>query len=185
MTRWLMPAMLILAIFAIANSLILAARNDHQASLWLIPKVQAQTGRVSSLPIPRFVSLRTDPVNLRTGPGLRYPISWRYQRRYLPVEVEDEFNTWRRIRDVDGAEGWVHQSMLSGQRTGLVIAQSSPLYKGSIPSSAIIAQVSSGVVITIDRCPEQIEFCLVQADSFRGWLRREVFWGLYDGEVID
>ncbi|MDG2319900.1 MAG: SH3 domain-containing protein [Rhodospirillaceae bacterium] len=145
----------------------------------------AQTGRVSSLPIPRFVSLRTDPVNLRSGPGVRYPVSWVYQRRYLPVEITDEFDTWRRIRDVDGAEGWVHQSMLSGQRTGLVSADTSPLYKGSTPSSAVIAQVSSGVVITVDRCPAQTEFCLVEAGSHKGWLRRGLFWGLYAEEFID
>lgn len=150
-----------------------------------VAPVAAQTGRVSALPIPRFVSLRTEPVNLRTGPGVRYPVAWVYQRRHLPVEVTDEFDTWRRIRDVDGAEGWVHQSMLSGQRTGLVSAQTSPLYKGSTPSSAILAQVSPGVVITVDRCPEQIQFCLVEAGGYKGWLRRGVFWGLYDDEVID
>ncbi len=77
-------------------------------------------GPAGGLPIPRFVSLRTNPINLRAGPGVRYPVDWVYVRRYLPVEVIDEFDTWRQIRDPAGAEGWVHQSMLSGKRTAVV-----------------------------------------------------------------
>ena len=79
----------------------------------------------------------------------------------------------------------MHQSMLSGQRTGIVSGDVSPLYKGSTPASAIIARVSPGVVITVDRCPEQTAYCLVEADGIRGWLKRGVFWGMYDGEHID
>ena len=150
-----------------------------------ISTAYAQQGRVSSLPLPRFVSLRTNPVNLRAGPGVRYPVSWVYQRRLLPVEIIDEFENWRRIRDHEGEEGWVHQSMLSGQRTGIISGDVSPLYKGSTPASAIIAQVSPGVVVSVDRCPEQTEYCLVEADGIKGWLRRGVFWGLYDGENVD
>ncbi|MEQ8508103.1 MAG: SH3 domain-containing protein [Rhodospirillaceae bacterium] len=145
----------------------------------------AQQGRVSSLPIPRFVSLRTEPINMRTGPGVRYPVTWVYQRRNLPVEVTDEFDTWRRVRDPDGAEGWVHQSMLSGQRTGYVTALDSTLFKGSAPSSAVVAKISPGVVIVVDRCPKQIDLCLVDAKGTKGWLSRAAFWGLYENETID
>ncbi|NKB43615.1 MAG: hypothetical protein GKS03_04980 [Alphaproteobacteria bacterium] len=149
------------------------------------PPASAQQGRVSSLPLPRFVSLRTEPVNMRTGPGVRYPVTWVYQRRNLPVEIIDEFDTWRQIRDPDGEEGWVHQSMLSGQRTGLVTQVDSTLYKGSAPSSAMIAELSAGVVVVVDRCPKQTELCLVEVDGTKGWLHREFFWGLYDGEFVD
>lgn len=160
------------------------------ATLWsgfvsFVLPAQAQQGRVSSLPLPRFVSLRTEPVNMRTGPGVRYPVTWVYQRRNLPVEVTDEFDTWRQVRDPDGVEGWVHQSMLSGQRTGMLTQDSSSLYKGSAPSSAIIAEIGSGVVVVVDRCPKQTDLCLVEVDGTKGWLRRGLFWGLYDGEFID
>ena len=150
-----------------------------------IPPVLAQQGRVSSLPLPRFVSLRTEPVNMRTGPGIRYPVTWVYQRRNLPVEITDEFDTWRQVRDPDGAEGWVHQSMLSGQRTALITQPSSSLFKGSAPSSAKIAELESGVVVVVDRCPKQTDLCLVEAGGTKGWMRRDLFWGLYDGEFID
>lgn len=151
----------------------------------IVPTAEAQTGRVSSLPVPRFVSLRTEPVNMRTGPGVRYPVTWVYQRRNLPVEITDEFDTWRRVRDPDGAEGWVHQSMLSGQRTGYVTALDSNLYRGSAPSSAVIAKVAPGVVLLVDRCPRQTDLCLVEADGTKGWLSRTAFWGLYENETVD
>jgi SH3-like domain-containing protein len=73
--------------------------------------------------LPRFVSLRASEVNLRTGPGIRYPIEWVFKRRDLPVEVVDEFESWRRIRDWEGTLGWVHQSMLRGRRTALVTGE--------------------------------------------------------------
>ena len=69
------------------------------------------------LPLPRFVSLRANQVRLRTGPGVQYPIEWVYQRQYLPVEIIAEYRTWRKIRDWQSTQGWVHQSMLSGNRT--------------------------------------------------------------------
>ena len=172
-------------LFAAHSAAVVAFAVILLGGLRCLPEALAQQGRVSSLPVPRFVSLRTNPVNLRTGPGIRYPVAWVYQRRYLPVEITDEFDTWRRIRDHKGAEGWVHQSMLSGRRTGLVSDGLSPLYKGSTTASTIIARVEPGVVITIDRCPEQTEFCLIEADGFKGWLRRGLFWGLYDGEYVD
>lgn len=181
MTFFIHPLTRLFAAGALAALVLPALADQVTAPVTAQPSI----GRVSSLPIPRYVSLRTSPVNLRSGPGVRYPVAWVYQRRHLPVEVTDEFDTWRRVRDIDGAEGWVHQSMLSGQRTGIVSAQTTPLYKGSTPSSAVVANVSAGVVITVDRCPENIDFCLVEAGDFKGWIRRGLFWGLYDDETID
>ncbi len=72
------------------------------------------------MPLPRFASLKTDEVNLRTGPGLRYPIDWVYKRRDLPVQIEREFEVWRLVADQDGVKGWVHQATLAGRRTFVV-----------------------------------------------------------------
>ena len=71
------------------------------------------------LPLPRFVSLRSDEVNLRLGPGAEYPVDWIYVRERLPVEIISEFGPWRKIRDNSGTVGWVHQSMVSGMRTAM------------------------------------------------------------------
>src|ERR1700704_6452203 len=81
-------------------------------------------GTTSGLPVPRFVSLKSDKVNVRAGPTKDHDVAWVYNRAALPVEVTAEFENWRRIRDWEGAEGWVYHSLLSGKRTALVAPQS-------------------------------------------------------------
>ena len=96
---------------ALACALLLAAGPvvAQEAAPRALPGVPVGTG----LPIPRFAVLRSDEVNLRTGPGPRHPVDWVIRRRDLPVEITAEFDTWRRIRDIEGTEGWVHQSLLT------------------------------------------------------------------------
>jgi SH3-like domain-containing protein len=139
----------------------------------------------AGLPIPRFVSLRTNPINLRTGPGVRYPVDWVYVRRNLPVEVVGEFDTWRRIRDQDGAEGWVHQSMLSGKRTAVVRGGTQALRRNGEDASDAEATVESGVVVNVLRCPTGLAYCRVEAGGAQGWLKREALWGVYPGETVE
>src|SRR6202048_2611436 len=74
----------------------------------------------AGLPVPRFVSLHADRVNLRTGPGDRYPIDWVFTRKDMPVEIIAQFEHWRQIRDWEGTKGWVHQRMLAGKRDVIV-----------------------------------------------------------------
>ncbi len=83
------------------------------------PPVPAK-GSSTGLPLPRFASLRADAVNLRGGPGTRYPIQWVYKRRDLPVKIEREFDVWRLVEDSDGVKGWVHQATLMGTRTFVI-----------------------------------------------------------------
>lgn len=138
-----------------------------------------------ALPIPRFVSFRADPVNMRTGPGVRYPVDWVYMRRYLPVEIIAEFETWRQIRDPDGTEGWVHQSMLSGRRTGIVRGEPRSLHKANNEISETLATLEPGVVVDILRCPDQGVFCRVEISGLQGWLKRDQMWGVYPTEVVE
>jgi SH3-like domain-containing protein len=145
----------------------------------------ASTASQPALPLPRFVSLRTDPVNLRRGPGVRYPVDWVYMRRRLPVEVIAEFETWRQIRDPDGAEGWVHQSMLSGRRTGMIAGEARPLRKGNNDIAEDIATLEPGVVVDVQRCPAEATFCRVEVNGLQGWLKRDHFWGIYPKESIE
>jgi SH3-like domain-containing protein len=143
------------------------------------PARPAPPGR-TGLPLPRFVTLRADEVNLRTGPGTRYPIDWVYRRRGLPVEIIDEFDTWRRIRDWQGTEGWVHQSMVQGQRGILVTGKRRTLRRRPQTDAPGVALVDAGVVGTLNRC--QAEWCEVTVQSFTGWLPRAAFYGLYPDE---
>lgn len=139
----------------------------------------------TGLPLPRFVSLRSEQVNLRTGPGVRYPIDWVYLRRDLPVEVVQEFETWRKIRDPEGAEGWVHQSMLSGRRTVITLNGTHPLRRDPSDAAATVALVEPGVQANLIQCPQTTDYCRVEVQGRQGWLKREEFWGVYRGEHID
>lgn len=140
----------------------------------------------SGRPLPRFVSLKSDQVNLRTGPGTRYPVSWVYQRRHLPMEITQETEDWRRVRDPDGTEGWVHRAMLSGQRMAVVMGQTNQiLLRGPDATADGIAEVEPRVVVKLLQCPLEHEHCRVEAARFQGWLPRMTLWGVYPGEYVD
>ncbi|WP_250152505.1 SH3 domain-containing protein [Ancylobacter radicis] len=171
----------------------LAASFALGAALSAAPRAQAQeqssgpVGRVSGLPVPRFVSLKADKVNVRSGPTRDHAVAWVFTRAGLPVEVTAEFETWRRIRDADGAEGWVYHSMLSARRTALV----SPWSKGEpaalreAPStdSSIKARLEPGVLGKVDHCNGK--WCRFFDNGFDGYVEQEKLWGVYPGEKID
>jgi SH3-like domain-containing protein len=137
----------------------------------------------TGLPLPRFVSLRNDKVNMRTGPGVRYPIEWVYQRRGLPVEIVDEFDNWRRIRDWEGDLGWVHSSMLSGRRTFRVTGQPRILRREPKDNAPAVAKLMPGVVGDLESCNGS--WCRLSADGYDGWLQRDEFYGVYPRETLD
>jgi SH3-like domain-containing protein len=134
-------------------------------------------------PLPRYVSLRADEVNLRTGPGVRYPIEWIYRRRGLPVEIVEEFEAWRRIRDWQGTLGWVHRSMLQGRRTVLVVGAERRLRRRPQDDATAVARLEAGSIGELQACLET--WCQVELAGHLGWLRRDEFYGAYPGEVIE
>ena len=136
----------------------------------------------TGLPLPRFVSLRAAEVNLRIGPGVRYPIDWVYHRRGLPVEVIDEFETWRRIRDHEGTMGWVHQSMLDGRRSVLVEPEASLLRRRPGPDAPAVALLEPGVIAYLEGC--EGTWCQVTVERHAGWLQRAEVFGLYPSETL-
>ena len=128
--------------------------------------------------IPRFVSLRAAKVNVRAGPGVQYPIAWVFLRRGLPVEVVAEFEYWRKVRDRDGAEGWVHRSLLSGKRSAVVRgAGIGVLYRDADRASVAVARVEPGVVADLLAC--RADWCRIEAAGVRGWIARARLWGVY------
>jgi len=141
----------------------------------------------SGLPVPRFVSLKDDRVFARAGPGEKYPINWVYLRKGFPVEVVDEFDHWRLIRDVDNVEGWIHSVMLSGKRFAIVLTESSTnnhlrLHRKPESSSAAIAKVEPGAYGKLLDCIKG--WCRIQFEPYRGWIRRNQLWGIYPGEKL-
>lgn len=139
-------------------------------------------GRSSSgLPIPRFVSLASEKVFVRTGPALRYPIKWIYQREYLPVEIVQEFDTWRKIRDMDGDSGWVHQSLLSGDRSVIIKGEKLlAIRKDTSEEARILAYFEPAVIAAVRSCEDV--WCEIEAQGYRGWTQRKFLWGIYEDE---
>ena len=141
----------------------------------------------SGLQVPRFVSLKAGRVNVRVGPGEDYKIAWVFTRTGLPIEVIQEYDTWRRIRDSDGAVGWVFNSLLSGKRTAVVTpwtkAEAQPLRSGAGPEAAITAYLEPGVMGTVERCTGT--WCRIRGKGFDGWIQQDRLWGVYPNEDID
>ena len=132
--------------------------------------------------LPRFVTLRADEVNLRTGPGERYPIDWVLIRKGLPVEIVEEFDVWRKIRDFQGSEGWVHQRMLTGARNVLIKGGVRILHVEPDAASPAAARAEAGVVARLLEC--RGPWCRVEAQGVKGWLRRDEVWGVYPDESV-
>lgn len=142
-------------------------------------------GTVTGQPLPRFAALRADEVNMRAGPGTRYPVEWVYQRRNLPVEILREFDVWRLVRDPEGVQGWVHTAVLTSRRTLIVRGGEQVLRRSPDPAAQPVARLESGVVGTIRSCEAASDWCQVQAGGYRGYLPREAFWGVYRDEAVN
>jgi SH3-like domain-containing protein len=138
----------------------------------------------SGLQIPRFVTLRSDKVFVRSGPALRYPIKWVFVREGMPIEIIQEFDTWRKIRDMGGDEGWIHQSLLSGQRKAIITDKKGALMVKKPEAEARgVAFLEPYVILNLEEC--QGEWCFGEAKGFKGWLQRKSLWGVYQDEELD
>ena len=141
----------------------------------------------SGLPVPRFVSLKTDRVNVRGGPDKDHDVAWIYTKVGLPVEITAEFENWRRVRDSDGTEGWVYHSLLSGKRTAAVQLKNktdlASLYAKADAQSTVTARLQVGVLATIKRCTGT--WCEISGDGFDGWIEQNELWGVYPAEKIE
>jgi len=159
------------------------------AALMLAAPVAAQqTGSASGLPVPRYVSLKSDRVNLREGPSKDHRTTWIFERAGLPVEITAEFETWRKVRDSEGSEGWVLHSLLSGRRTGLVTPwkKNGPavtLYAKPSETAAPVAKLEPNVLANVRSCDKI--WCRVNGDGFDGFIKQADLWGVYPDEVIE
>lgn len=159
---------------------------------WLVTctdlTAQTKVGK-SGLQLPRYVSLKSDKVNLRTGPGVDYPTTWVYRRAGLPLEVFEEFQNWRHVRDSEGTEGWIFSSLLSGRRTALVLPwerankdtkPTTTVYQASSERARKVAIIEAGVIADVHNCDGR--WCEVTIDTFDGYIDQTKLWGVYPNE---
>lgn len=170
----LFTAMLCLAISGMASA--------EGASPQIIV-ASVERGPETSLPIPRFVSLKANEANVRRGPSLSHRIDWVFQHRDMPIQVVAEYGHWRRVIDRDGLGGWVHYSLLSGNRTVIIDQDMLPLLSRPDPSAPQNALLELGVIAELDACTPH--WCRVFADGYRGWAPKSALWGVAPDELRD
>jgi SH3-like domain-containing protein len=144
------------------------------------------TGSSSGLPVPRFVSLKPDKVNVRAGPTRTHDVTWQFTRSGLPVEITAESDNWRRIRDWEGSEGWVYHSLLSGRRTAMVTSKHKnelvPLFGAADDQGQVVARLQPGVSASVRKCTGKR--CHIAGAGFDGWIAQERLWGVYPNELV-
>lgn len=149
------------------------------------PPPAPDKGSVTGLRLPRFAALRSDEVNMRVGPGTRFPIEWQYHRRDLPVQILREVEVWRLVQDQDGVKGWVHQATLVGRRSFVVQGAEAVMRRSPDDDAAAVARLKPGVVGRLRACAAGAAWCEVQVGEYRGWLRRTQFWGSFPDEAVN
>ena len=140
-----------------------------------------ERGSETNLPLPRFVSLKADEGNVRRGPSLGHKIDWVFTRRNMPLELTAEYGHWRRVRDKDGAGGWVHYALLSGVRTVIVEQDLLPLYAKPDETSQVRAYAEAGVIARLGSCNPTM--CVITADGQKGWVDKKALWGVKPEEI--
>lgn len=173
MGRFGAVAVLLVALFDVAVGSGAAAKDSVLSS--------------SGLPVPRYVSLKSDHVNVRAGPTKDNDVAWVYTRSGLPVEITAEYENWRRVRDSEGSEGWVYHSLLSGRRTAVVTMKNkddlAAVYESASPSSAVTARLQAGVIAQVKKCGNG--WCRVLGNGFDGWIEQQRLWGVYADEQVN
>jgi len=157
------------------------------------PALSQLKGNTTGLQIPRFVSLKSKRVNLRVGPGRKYSVQWLYVNSGLPVEIIQEFEQWRQIRDSEGTEGWVFHSLLSGKRTAIITPWDKPssngaanftkAYVSNSSDASVAAKLQPGLVVKIKSCDG--DWCKITKGSFVGYMPKPKIWGVYPEEVFE
>ena len=172
---------------AIAVSALVAFGIGDGGAQDSVKQAAVESAGKPSLPVPRFVSLKSDKVNVRKGPSTDQAIVWVFSRAGLPVEVIAESDNWRRVRDSEGADGWVFHSLLSARRTVLVTPwskdeESVPLYSSKSTGSRPVAALQSGVLGSVMACDG--EWCELSVDDYSGYVQQDRLWGVYRGEEV-
>lgn len=159
---------------------------------------KSNVGRVTGLPLPRFVSLKSQEVNFRSGPGYKYKIMFMFRCKGYPVEVVEEFEQWRMLKDINGNSGWIHENLISGVRNGIVVdnKESGVANKNNdknekivlllrLPNQASqpIARMEVGLVVKLKKCTN--EWCkIILPNNMKGWLQKNNIWGVYTNETF-
>ena len=147
------------------------------------PAMAQDRGKVTNLPLPRYVSIKSSEANVRRGPSLTHRIDWVFKRKDLPVQIVAEHGHWRRIRDRDGQGGWVHYSLLSGVRHVIIDADLLALRARPDAGASEVARLEMGVIARLGECLP--DWCRLSAGGYKGWSPKTALWGVGAQELRD
>jgi len=143
----------------------------------------ADTGKETGLEIPRYVSLKSDDANIRVGPSKNYPIEIKYIKKNYPLKVLDEYEEWRKVEDFNRNIGWIHKSLISGIRTGIVLSNDNKNIRLlNTLEGNVIGEIGNGNIVFLEKC--KIDWCLVSSGNFKGWMDKKYIWGVKEKEII-
>lgn len=148
-----------------------------------LPAIAQERGPVTNLPLPRYVSLKASEGNVRRGPSLTHRIDWVFKRKDVPLVITAEHGHWRRVKDRDGAGGWIHYSLLSGTRTAIVEQDMLDLLAQPDDGALVVAQLELGVIARLEECTAT--WCRMNAAGYRGWAPKSTVWGVGAEEILD
>ncbi len=144
---------------------------------------EPRLGAVTNLPLPRFVTLKTNEGNARRGPGLTHRIDWVFTRDGMPLMITAEYGHWRRVEDSEGVGGWMHYALLSGSRSALITADMADLHESPSEDSTIVLRAQKDVVATLLQCTAN--WCRLRLAGERGWVTKSQIWGVGPDEVLE
>ena len=143
----------------------------------------AEIGKETGLEIPRYVSLKSNDANIRVGPSINYPIEVKYIIKNYPLKILEEYEEWRKIEDFKKNIGWIHKSLISGTRTGIILSKD---YKNidllNTLDGTVIGEIGKGNIVYLEKC--KIDWCLVSIRNFKGWIHKKYIWGVKEKEII-
>lgn len=124
-----------------------------------------------------FLTLRYDIVNLRQGPSKDYPIKIFYKKKFLPVQIKDSLDNFRKVKDHENNSGWIHISQLTKKKAAIVTGGDLIMFKSNTIYSNPIVVLKEGRLVKIDKC--KLMWCKVRTGNFKGWVKNHDLWGLF------
>ena len=143
----------------------------------------AEKGAVTGFDIPRFVSLKSNEINMRVGPSINYPINIKYVKKNLPIEIIDEFELWRKVRDHKNNIGWIKKGLLKGDRYILTGIKNNNVVIFNRPSGREIGIIKKNNILKLEVCLP--DWCYISHQNIQGWSSKENIWGIYKDETYN
>ena len=143
----------------------------------------ADIGKETGLEIPRYVSLKSNDANIRVGPSKNYPIEIKYIKKNYPLKVLEEYEDWRKVEDFQKNFGWIHKSLISGTRTGMILSnENKTIELLNTLDGNVIGEIGEGNIVNLEKC--KIDWCLISTENFKGWINKKYIWGAKEKEKI-